>query len=458
MEKALFSHDILLLLLCLLVLIGAWLYQCLRFFSRHSCSQESQRSHGPRCLKPRSPLDCPACCLASSPVLGQEATQVPVCPWLEVKSRRGAPKRVNTEGVTCPNRACSYYRISDAQIHAIVSDGTYGTAERIQRWRCQACQTCFSARLHTPMYRLKTPSQQVALVLSTLAEGLDVSAAERVFGFRDATITRWLLRAGAHAQTLQTRTFLQMEIPHVQLDEIRTRLRSHTQVLWLWVALDPQTKCIPVFQLGPRTHHMAHLLIHHLRALLAPGCLPIFTSDGLNAYFYALTAHFGQWVTSVGSRRSKPQWQVEAGLLYGQVQKHHRRRKLIRVKQVIRLGTWGAFKEALQTLGFSGRVNTAFIERVNLTIRRGVAALARRTWATALQAQHLEAHIHWWRAYYHFVRPHGSLRVVVQGQADATLPRRPRYRQRTPAMAAGRTKPRWTTQQLLVCPMPPHSG
>ena len=41
--------------------------------------------------------------------------------------------------------------------------------------------------------------------------------------------------------------------------------------------------------------------------------------------------------------------------------------------------------EALQGPGFSRRVNTACIERVNLTIRRGIAALARRTWATALQ-------------------------------------------------------------------------
>jgi IS1 family transposase/transposase-like protein len=343
-------------------------------------------------------------------------------------------------------------------MHAVVSDGSFGKAERIQSWRCQACQTVFSARLHTPMYRLKTPSHQVALVLSTLAEGLDVSAAERVFGFRHATITRWLVRAGAHAQILHQRTFFHLEIPHVQLDELRTRLRSRTQVLWLWVAIDPLTKCIPVFQLGPRTHQMAHRLIHQLRERLAPGCLPVFTSDGLNAYFYALTAHFGQWIKGTGSRNSKPQWQVAPGLLYGQVQKQHRRRKLVQVKQVFRLGTRTAFKEALQALGWSGRVNTAFIERFNLTMRRGVAALARRTWATALQAPHLEAQLEWWLAYYHFVRPHGALRVVVPAQASATSPRRPRYRQRTPAMAAGRTTHKWTVRRLLGCPMLPLSG
>jgi len=131
-------------------------------------------------------------------------------------------------------------------------------------------------------------------------------------------------------------------------------------------------------------------------------------------YFYALTAHFGQWIKAPGSRNKKPQWQVEAGLLYGQVQKQHRRHKLVRVKQVFRPLTGAAFKEALQTLGVSGRINTAFIERVNLTIRRGVAALARRTWPTALQASHLEAHLHWWLAYYHFVRPHGSLGTALR--------------------------------------------
>ena len=449
------THADLLLLVCLLLLLGVWLYQYSRNYRSSTRTQEASGSHVPQCLKPRSPLDCPACCLAALTAADLKPSPAPVRPWREVKSRRGVPKRVNTEGFACPNQLCPYYGISAAEVHAVVSDGRHGKAERIQRWRCQACQTCFSARLHTPLYRLKTPSEQVAVVLSALAEGLDVSAAERVFGLRQATITRWLLRAGAHAQTLHQRTFSQLEIAHVQLDEIRTRLRSHTQVLWLWVALDPLTKCIPVFQLGPRTHDMAHRLIHHLRECLASECLPVFTSDGLNAYFYALPAHFGQWIKGAGRSSRKPQWQVAPGLLYGQVQKQHRRRKLVRVKQVIRLGTRGAFTAALQTLGFSGRVNTAFIERVNLTIRRGVAALARRTWATALQAPHLEAHLHWWLAYYHFVRPHGSLRVEVQGRAGKTSLLRRRYRQRTPAMAAGRTTHRWTTQRLLRSSVPP---
>ena len=91
--------------------------------------------------------------------------------------------------------------------------------------------------------------------------------------------------------------------------------------VFLWLAIDPLTKMIPVLQLGPRTQNMAHTVIHSLRRSLNPGCLPIFTSEGLNLYFYALTAHFGHW-REVGRRGHKAfRWQVAAGLIYGQVKK-----------------------------------------------------------------------------------------------------------------------------------------
>src|SRR5215470_908700 len=167
-------------------------------------------------------------------------------PWREVKSRRGAPKRVNTQGFACPNPKCPYFSITDDQIHALVGDGKHGRAERIQTFRGPACHATFSARRDTPLYRLKTPSQQIAMVLAALAEGLDPSAAERVFGYRQATITTWLTRAGEHAQILHQRFFCHLLIPHLQLDELRTRLRNAKQVLWLWLAIDPLTKILPV--------------------------------------------------------------------------------------------------------------------------------------------------------------------------------------------------------------------
>jgi transposase-like protein len=317
-----------------------------------------------RLLKPRTPLDCPLCRIFSS---GVRPAPAPVIPWREVKSRRGAPKLILTEGFACPNQQCAYFGIIDASIHALVGDGKHGHGEQIQTFRCQACRTTFTSRRNTPLYRLKTPSHQIAMVLSALAEGLDPSAAERVFGYRQATIITWLTRAGEHAQTLHERFFSNLRLPHLQLDELRTRLRCAKQVVWLWLAIDPCTKILPMLQLGPRTQHMAHLLIHSLRQRLAPGCLPLFTSDGLNLYFYALTAHFGHWLQVSCRSRKVLQWQVAAELIYGQVKKSYRRRKLARVTPVVRLGTETALTSALQGMGFSGRLNTAFIERVNLT-------------------------------------------------------------------------------------------
>ncbi len=183
----------------------------------------------PRLLKPRSPEDCPSCRLASP--ASSALVLASVRPWCEVKSRRGALKRIDTEGFACPNRQCPYFSITDAHLHALVGDGKHGRAEPIQTFRCQMCHSTFSARRHTPLYRLKTPSQQVAVVLSALAEGLDPSAAERVAGLptsdhHDVALARWQARSDV-AQAVPSR---HLHLPHLPLDELRTRLRCAKQI------------------------------------------------------------------------------------------------------------------------------------------------------------------------------------------------------------------------------------
>jgi IS1 family transposase len=194
---------------------------------------------------------------------------------------------------------------------------------------------------------------------------------------------------------LHDQWFRHLRLPHLQLDELRTRLRRRTQILWLWMAVDPISKLIPVLHLGARTQASAHRVVHDLQQRLVPDGLPIFTSDGLHHYFYALTAHFGHWMD--GGRRVR-QWQVATGLVYGQLKKMYRRRRLVRVMSMMRCGTRAEFCSALRQLGLSGRMNTAFIERVNLTVRQSVAALMRRTWSTAQEAPQLLLHLEWWRA------------------------------------------------------------
>src|SRR5438270_7890052 len=75
-------------------------------FSPRSRAAAKLRTTIQRLLKPRSPRDCPACRLASTLSSVVEPAPLPVRPWREMKSRRGAPKRVNTEAFACPNRKC----------------------------------------------------------------------------------------------------------------------------------------------------------------------------------------------------------------------------------------------------------------------------------------------------------------------------------------------------------------
>jgi hypothetical protein len=96
----------------------------------------------------------------------------------------------------------------------------------------------------------------------------------RVFGHSEGTRTGWLTHAGAHSHTLPTHWFHKVHVRHVQLDELRTRLRSRADVLWRWVALDPVSKLIPVLRAGARTQDAAHRPIHDRHRRLTPGCIP----------------------------------------------------------------------------------------------------------------------------------------------------------------------------------------
>ena len=122
----------------------------------------------------------------------------------------------------------------------------------------------------------------------------------------------------------------------------------------------------------------------------------------------------------------------------------------------MRCGTRLALRDALMGLGLSGKLTTAFVERLNLTVRQSVAALVRRTWSTAQEVPQLLLHLELWRAYYHFVRQHQSLRVTLaQPRERGGKRQQQRYRQRTPAMAAGLTRRRWSMREVLLLPLLP---
>ncbi len=418
-----------------------------------SALEKIASAKAPRPLRPRTPDDCPTCREEAKQSSRPATSTPPVRPWCQVKSQRGHPKRIKTEGYACPILHCKYHGITDSKVHALVGYGHHGQAEPIQDLFCQACHHKFSVRRGTPLYRLKTSAARVAVVLTALAEGLSVSGAMHVFGHGEATITAWLKRAGTQGERLHGQLFQNLHLIQLQLDEVHATLRNKGQEVWVWIAFDAKTKLIGAVQCGPRTQALAHALIHALIQVLAPDFVPLFVSDGLDLYGYALTAHFGQWVQPAG--QPKRQWQVKAELLYGQLKKTYRRRKLVKVERRVRWGTWEGFKAKLREQGLGHVLNTAFVERVNLTLRRGIAALQRRSWSTTQTLHQLEVHLQWWKAYYHFVRPHGSLRerlAVPWARRGNRLPQQ--YQKRTPAMAAGVTDHRWTVVELLSFPLP----
>lgn len=142
-----------------------------------------------------------------------------VLPYAGCKSRRGAKKRLSSEGYACPCRECVYFGNTNAADHAPVGYGRLG-ADQHQRWCCQACGTTFSCRRGTPLYYLKSEPLQVELALWFLAEGVDISVLVRNTGRHEATLTRWLERSGQQSTRWQNLLFVGLSLALVQMDEV----------------------------------------------------------------------------------------------------------------------------------------------------------------------------------------------------------------------------------------------
>ncbi len=118
------------LIVALLVLSLAWLV--VRWRRQPQAGTAQVTAIVQRLLQPRTPDDCPACRQTSAVLATGLPPSSPPQPWRERKSRRGAPKRITTAGFAGTNHRGAYYRSTDAQIHALVGDGTHGKHERIQ--------------------------------------------------------------------------------------------------------------------------------------------------------------------------------------------------------------------------------------------------------------------------------------------------------------------------------------
>lgn len=350
-----------------------------------------------------------------------------------------------TQGWACLNRTCPYYGITDETIHALVRHTSRGVDRDIPYLRCQCCQTVFTSRKGTPLYSLKAKAGQVELVLWFLVEGVDMAVMVCYTGRTEATIARWLERKGRHSQGWHNVLFRGLTLSLVQMDELYAKVKDSEQARWLWLVIDPVTKVIPTLHLGGRRSIDAYVVAHDLKERLESDCVPEVMTDGLWMYFYALTAHFGFWFRPKRARTDH--WQPDERLNHAQLVKRTVRRCLKYTVQRMAWGKRAALFAVLQANGFRRVIQTAFIERVNLTFRQGIAGLARDTWSLMAEP-HLLLHAEWFRLYYHLARPHESLREPVPGFKR-------KYRARTPAMAAGITDRVLTVGDILRMPLVP---
>ena len=226
----------------------------------------------------------------------------------------------------------------------------------------------------------------------------------------------------------------------------------------MWTALDPESKLLLVVDVGTRSLEMAQRVVHQVVEVLAPGCMPLFCTDGFRAYMTAILAHFGQWRQPVRRQDKgpmpKPRWLPLPELLYAQVMKSYRRRRIVAVKHRVVFGTMERVKQVLSACG--RQINTAFVERLNLDMRQRVAAVGRRVTTLCQGEDGLRQQLVLFQSYHNFCLPHVSLRLALGESVPANgTGSAKQWRPCTPAMAAGLTDHVWTLREVLLFRVPP---
>jgi len=106
--------------------------------------------------------------------------------------------------------------------------------------------------------------------------------------------------------------------------------------------------------------------------------------------------------------RPKPRWVPQPELLYAQVVKSYRRRRLVGGTHRVGFGPRLAIEQALAACGWT--IKTAFIERLNLDLRQRVAAIGRRVNTLCQGEVGWQDQLALFQVYHTLVLPHASLR------------------------------------------------
>ena len=473
MVSELFFYQLVLIALLWLCFILHWVWPSDGDATSPTPSQPTpplrRRSRNSRKPKPFPGLiHKPHCATCEQEAQAPEALPPPAP--LPIISRRGRPRKVDTSQQFCPNANCDYRGWMDwgnVRANGHPSGGSW------RQCYCTACEGYFLETHGTPLHGKRVAPDLLVWAVGALAEGLGIRAVARVFEVDPNTVLQWLVEVADHATAFSRYVLHDVRVTQVQLDELFALLSavqagevSEAEAItrlsraphWVWAAIDPVTKLLLTLDVGERTRAMAQGVVHQVIRVLAPDCVPLFLTDGFKEYATALLTHYGQWVQPTRRQATgpapKPRWMPLPGLLYAQVVKTVRRRRLVRVSHRVVFGTMAAVNHVLSPLGW--QINTSFIERVNLSIRQHVAAVGRRVATLCKGEAGLRQQLVLYHVYYNFCLPHTSLRQALpqseptNGHGSAKV-----WRPQTPAMAAGLTDHVWTLREVLMYRVPP---
>jgi IS1 family transposase len=394
----------------------------------------------------------------------------PPVPPDPMPSTNRRPREIDTWQHFCPHAGCDYrgwLGLGNLRANGHPSGGPW------RQFHCTSCNGYFLQTHGTIFHGKQAAVELIVRVLACLAEGLGIRATARVFEVAPNTVLQWLSEAAEQLRTFSAYFLCDLHLEQLQLDELYAVLRelksgeiSEDEAIkrlerspyWVWTVMDPRSKLLVVVDVGTRTLAMAQRVVHQVTRVLAPGCVPLFLTDGFKEYGTAILAHFGHWIQPERQQAKgpipKPRWMPRPELLYAQVVKSYRRRHIVGVKHRVVFGSRLAIEQVLARWGWM--INTAFIERLNLDIRQRVAAVGRRVNTLCQGEKGLLDQMMLFQAYHNFVLPHASLRQrlpfpeATNSSGSARL-----WRPCTPAMAAGLTDHVWTLREVLMFRVPP---
>ena len=219
---------------------------------------------------------------------------------------------------------------------------------------------------------------------------------------------------------------------------------------WIWRAFAPEFRLRLASLVGNRNLYSARRLLRKIQGCLE-GSLPLFTSDSLPHYADVLLEFFGQWQepepTGLPGRPCKPKRVPGPNLRYAQVHKERQGGRVVRVTRSITFGKRRTVEGQAASLrradGSEGQINTAYIERDNLTLRQELRRLTRKTLGFSKNRRELQHALDFIDAHDNFVKPHGALRLKAPLEGSRS------WVPRTPAMAAGISDHVWRLEELL---------